>query len=262
MRIKYFTKGLIVASLFLASCSTPKNVTYFQDVTQGDVIETIKKIDIRVRPDDKMLIMVTTQDPSLTELFNLMDGSTGSGSRKSYYTVDAFGDINFPVIGKLHIEGMNRADIAGFIEKKLKERNLVKDPVVTVDFANTGISVLGEVKSPGRYEFNKDRITIVEGLALAGDLTTDGQRENIIVMRELEDGKQQTYRINLTDLASLSNSPAYYLQQNDVIYVEPNDKKKRDTTPTGNSPFTPSFWISAGSLAITVATFIVTLTRL
>ncbi len=167
----------------------------------------------------------------------------------------------FPVLGKLHIGGMRREQVATYITEELVSRDLVKDPVVTVEFGNTGISVIGEVASPGRYEFNKDRVTIIDALAMAGDLTQNGQRENVMVLRELDNGNQQAYRIDLTDATQLASSPVFYLQQNDVIYVEPNDKKKRETTPNGNTPYTPSFWVSMGSFAVTIATLVITLTR-
>ncbi len=261
--------------MLLGSCSTPKNITYFQDVAQGTVIDPVKQLDIKVKPEDKLSIIVTTQDPALSNLFNLVQVQTRLGNtttstvgasnandgRTSFYTVNKFGDINFPVLGELHIGGMSRYEVAEYIEKKLKDENLVKDPIVTVEFANTGLSIIGEVAKPGRYEFNKDRLNIIDALAMAGDLTANGQRENIIVMRENEDGKQQVYRIDLTDMNSVAQSPVYYLQQNDMIYVEPNDKKKRDTTASGNSAFNPSFWVSIGSLGVTIATLIVTLTH-
>lgn len=275
MRIKFILTGVLSAGLLLGSCSTPKNITYFQDVTQGSIIDPVKQLDIKVKPEDKLSIMVTTQDPALSNLFNLVQAQTRLGNtttsttgapgnndgRISYYTVNKYGNINFPILGELHIGGMSRYEVAEYIENKLRENSLVKDPIVTVEYINTGLSIIGEVTSPGRYEFNKDRLNIIDALAMAGDLTTNGQRENVIVMRENEDGKQQVYRINLTDLNSIAQSPVYYLQQNDVIYVEPNDKKKRDTTASGNSAFNPSFWVSIGSLGVTIATLIITLTR-
>lgn len=275
MRIKLFTPGLLSAMLLLASCSTPKNITYFQDVTTGTVIEPAQQLEIRVRPEDKLSIIVTTQDPALSSLFNLVQtqtrigntttSTTGASSsndgRTLFYTVNNDGNINFPVLGELHLGGMTRSEVASFIEKKLIDNNLVKDPIVTVEFINTGLSIIGEVKSPGRYEFNKDRLNIIDAIAMAGDLTNLGQRENIIVFREIEGGKRQVYKIDLTDMASIAESPVYYLQQNDVIYVEPNDKKKRETTASGNSAFSPSFWVSIGSLGITIATLIITLTN-
>lgn len=264
--------------LLITSCSTPKNITYFQDVQSGAEITPAQQLDIRVKPGDKLSILVTTQDPALSTLFNLVQmqnrlgtTTTATSSTRSatnsqqgyiaYYTVSPQGDINFPVIGKIHIEGMQRAEVASFIETELQKRDLVKDPVVTVEFANTGLSIIGEVARPGRYEFNQDRINILDALAMAGDLTTLGMRENVTVMREDGNGKTHAYHIDLTDLNGIAQSPVYYLQQNDVIYVEPNDKKKRETTSSGNSIYTPSFWVSISSLTVTIATFIVTTTK-
>lgn len=267
--------GLLLAA---ASCSTPKDIAYFQDVTHGEMIQPLERNDIKVRPEDKLSIVVSTQDPALSSMFNLVQtqnrlgtnsGTTTIGStanstsdgRTSLYTVDADGDINFPILGRLHVAGMNRTQLAKYIETEIKSRELVKDPIVTVDYANTGISVLGEVKSPGRVEFNKDHLTIVEAIAMAGDIAPDGMRQNVIVMREGENGRQTVYKVDLTDMKQLAQSPVYYIQQNDVIYVEPNDKAKRNTTPNGNSAFTPSFWISIGSAAITVASLIISLSK-
>lgn len=275
MHFKYLASGFLAITLLLGSCSTPKNITYFQDVAQGSLIAPAKQLDIKVKPEDKLSIIVTTQDPVLSNLFNLVQVQTRLGNtttstigasntndgRTSFYTVNRLGDINFPVLGEIHIGGMTRYEVAEYIEKRLRDDDLVKDPIVTVEFVNTGLSIIGEVAKPGRYEFNKDRLNIIDALAMAGDLTANGQRENVIVMRENEDGQQQAYRIDLTDLNSIAQSPVYYLQQNDMIYVEPNNKKKRDTTASGNSAYNPSFWVSMGSLGVTIATLIVTLTR-
>lgn len=267
--------GLLLA---VASCSTPKDIAYFQDVTHGEMIQPLERNDIKVRPEDKLSIVVSTQDPALSSMFNLVQtqnrlgtnsgtttigstaNSTGDG-RTSLYTVDADGDINFPILGRLHVAGMNRTQLSKYIETEIKSRELVKDPIITVDYANTGISVLGEVKSPGRVEFNKDHLTIVEAIAMAGDVAPDGMRQNVTVMREGENGRQTVYKVDLTDMKQLAQSPVYYMQQNDVIYVEPNDKAKRNTTPNGNSAFTPSFWISIASAAITVASLVISLSK-
>ncbi len=276
MRIKFVASGLLATTLLLGSCSTPKDISYFQDVYTGTVISPTVQKNITVQPEDKLSIVVTTQDPKLSQLFNLvttqnrlsnttsstrtMDVTSTNDGRTAYYTVNKMGDINFPVIGKLHIAGMTRYEVAEYIEQQLQNRNLVKDPIITVEFANTGVSILGEVNSPGRYEFNKDQMTILDAIAMAGDLTVNGERNSILLMRKDADGKQQGYRIDLTDMHNLASSPAYYLQQEDVIYVQPNDKKKRETTPNGNTPYTPSFWVSMGSFAVTIATLIITLT--
>ena len=261
----------------MGSCSTPKNITYFPDLGTGSVVQAERMLDIRVKPEDKLSIVVNTQDPALSALFNLLQvqnklsgttsttntvGSAGGGNGQvAYYTVNSAGDINFPVIGKLHIAGMTREQVADYVAEQLVSRDLVKDPIVTVEFANTGISVIGEVASPGRYEFNKDRLTIIDAIAMAGDLTINGMRENILVLRNVGGGKQEAYRVNLIDAQSLAASPVFYLQQDDVIYVEPNDKKKRETTPNGNTPYTPSFWVSMGSFGMTIATLIITLSK-
>ncbi|MCH5231030.1 MAG: polysaccharide export protein [Muribaculaceae bacterium] len=257
--------------LFTLSCSTPKNIDYFQDVQNGTIITTANVNDIKIQPEDKLSIVVSTQDPALSSLFNLTNNQmspTGiasyaqGGNEASYYTVSPQGDINFPVLGLLHIAGMTRSQLASFIENKLIADELVQQPIVTVEFVNTGISVLGEVKSPGLYSFNKDHMTIVDAIAVAGDLTMNGRREDILVVRKNSQGVQEGYRVDLTNLQELANSPAYYLQQDDIIYVEPNDKTKRETTATGNSPFTPAFWTSIVSLAVTVTTLGITISRL
>lgn len=278
MNLKNIIAGAACSMLLLiSSCSTPKNITYFQDATAGEIVNPLTPLDVRVKPEDKLSIMVNTPDPALSTLFNLLQmqnriSSTTSGTRTSgtnaatsgqtsYYTVNPEGDINFPVLGKLHIAGMTRFEVGEYIEQELVSQNLVKDPIVTVEFANTGITVLGEVKSPGRLEFNKDHLLFTDAIAMAGDLTPNGKREDILVLREQADGSQKAYRVNLLDIDALAATPVYYLQQNDVIYVEPNDKVKRQTTPTGDTPFTPTFWMSVGSFGLTIATLIISLTK-
>ncbi len=278
MQIKTIVGAICGAALLLSSCSTPKNITYFPELNTGSIVQAEKVFEIRVKPEDKLSIIVSTQDPSLSSLFNLVTAqnrisattsstkitgqtsSSGNG-QTLYYTVDSQGDINFPVLGKLHIAGLTREQIAEKITDDLVKADLVKDPIVIVEFANTGISILGEVKSPGRYEFNKDHLTIIDAIAMAGDLTMNGLRENILVMRNIGDGRQEAYRVNLLNAQELASSPAFYLQQEDLIYVEPNDKAKRETTPNGNTPYTPSFWISMGSFGMTIATLIITLSK-
>lgn len=274
--MKIFTTGLIALALLFGSCSTPKNITYFPDLQAGSIVEAKQQMDIRVRPEDKITIVVSSLDPALSRLFNLVQvqnrisqttsatnvtGNSGENGQVSYYTVDSAGDINFPVLGKVHVAGLTREQICNKITEELVSADLVKDPIVTVEFANTGISIIGEVKSPGRYEFNKDHLTIIDAIAMAGDLTMNGMRENILVMRNIGDGKREAYRVNLLNAQELASSPAFYLQQDDFIYVEPNDKAKRETTPNGNTPYTPSFWVSMGSFAVTIATLVITLTR-
>lgn len=245
MRIKYFTSGLIVATLLLGSCSTPKNIAYFPELNTGSIVQAENMLEIKVKPEDKLSVIVSTQDPSLSNMFNLVTtqnrlgqttSSTTTVGGDSYsvngqvalYMVDSHGDINFPILGKIHVEGFTREQVAEKITADIIKADLVKDPIVTVEFANTGISIIGEVRSPGRYEFNKDHLTIIDAIAMAGDLTLNGVRENILVMRNIGDGRHEAYRVNLLNAKELASSPVFYLQQDDVIYVEPNNKAKRE----------------------------------
>lgn len=278
MNMRYLKLSIIAATLVLGACSTPKDITYFPELDNGSIVKAERQLDIRVKPEDKLSIIVSTQDMALSNLFNLVvpqnrlgqstsstknidSSASNSTGQVSYYTVNSAGDIYFPVLGKIHIAGLTREQIVDKITKALVNADLVKDPIVTVEFANTGISVIGSVKSPGRYEFNRDHFTIIDAIAMAGDLTLNGRREDILVMRNVGNGKREAYRVNLLNAQELASSPAFYLQQDDVIYVEPNDKAKRETTPNGNTPYTPSFWVSIGSFAVTIATLIITLSR-
>ena len=254
--------GLIGALMLgLSSCHTPKDITYFQDLENGARCEMAEPKELVVMPDDRLSITIHSKDPQLAMLFNLPVSATRIGqinpsisnnsNQVATYTVDAYGDIEFPVLGTMHIGGMKRAEVADFIKKELLQRNLVKDPTVIVDFLNRTVNVLGEVTHPGRVETNRDRFTILDAIAEAGDLTIQGKRTNVLVLR-MEDGRKVAHSLDLTDASATLASPVFYLQQDDVIYVEPTDVRKRATTANGNSIFTPSFWISIASFATTV----------
>ena len=264
-----FIKILSLTLMVLAavSCSTPKEISYFQYLRPGVTELTVTDpVEIKVRPKDKLSILVNAQDPKLTNMFNLpivsqqigqeSTGSSGTSRGVSGYTVDSFGDINFPVLGKIRVEGMTREQIADYLTKQLKEQELIKDPVVTVEFMNLGVSVLGEVNKPGRISINRDNMTILDALSEAGDLTIFGKREKVLVLRQ-EDGKQRVYGVNLCSADHIYTSPVYYLQQNDVVYVIPNDTKSRQSTVNGNTVRSTSFWISLASLITSIAVLIV-----
>ena len=157
-----------------------------------------------------------------------------------------------PVIGKISVNGLSRNEVAEKIKEELITKEFIKDPVVIVEFSNLGISVLVEVQSPGLINIDRDQFTIIDEISMAGDLTINGRRENVRVLRN-ENGYKRTYVIDLTSGAEVFNSPAYYLQQNDEIYVEPNNPKIRMSTTNGNTAFTPTFWISMASFAITLS---------
>ena len=263
-----FIKILSLTLMVLAavSCSTPKEISYFQDLRPGVTeLAITDSVEIKVRPKDKLSILVNAQDPKLTNMFNLpivsqqigqeSTGSSGTIRGVSGYTVDSFGDINFPVLGKIRVEGMTREQIADYLTKQLKEQELIKDPVVTVEFMNLGVSVLGEVNKPGRISINRDNMTILDALSEAGDLTIFGKREKVLVLRQ-EDGKQRVYGVNLCSAEHIYSSPVYYLQQNDVVYVIPNNTKSRQSTVNGNTVRSTSFWISLASLITSIAVLI------
>ena len=269
---KYYLFSLLLLTVFsVVSCSTPQNVAYFQNAEDIRGMALQKEQPLRLRPKDKINIVVNSADPMLVGQFNLtaatnnmrslgsvttplttMGGSGGGTAQLLAYTVDEQGDINFPVIGKVAVQGKTRQEVAEYLRRRLIERDLVKDPIVTVEYVNLAISVLGEVNRPGRIEMTKDNFTILDAIAFAGDLTIDGQRENIMVFREI-DGEDQTYVINLCDRQNVLSSPAFYLQQNDVVYITPNPKRKREAKTTGNIFNQPSIYISVASLLTTIS---------
>ncbi len=269
MRIKLLNTVVFLMALIATSCSAPKNITYFQDLKADQQFTPTQIAEIKVRPEDKLQIYVSTQDPDLTQLFNLMGqggsssmmmmGSNGRGGMM--YTVTPHGTIDFPVLGEIKVAGMRRWEIANYIEQLLTEKALVKQPIVTVEYGNTGFTAVGEIGSPGRIEFNRDRLSIVDAVAMAGDIRSTGLKENVTLIRENADGTSTVYKLNFTDMASLSNSPAYWVQQNDVIYVEPSDMAKRNTTPNGNTMLTPSFWMSMVTFAISMGTLFASLAK-
>lgn len=257
---------LTVGSILLSSCSSSKQVVYFQDLKPGESEITLPEVQaITVQPEDKISIIVNSRDPQLTNLFNLpyiskQLGSTsqiGSGNNQgiSGYTVDAEGNIDFPVLGKVHVAGLKREEIAEHIKNELVTKNLVKDPVVTVEFMNLCVSVMGEVNNPGRFAIDRDRMTILDALSMAGDLTIYGNRYKVMVLRQ-EGDTQRVYGINLTSGEHVYSSPAYYLQQNDVVYVEPNNVRSRQSTVNGNNVRSTSFWISLASLLTSIGILI------
>ncbi|MBR5433804.1 MAG: polysaccharide biosynthesis/export family protein [Bacteroidales bacterium] len=260
-------KKLIFACIILltvSACSSKKMV-YFQDTKNAAITKSINHSPIRLQPEDKISILVNSKDVQLTNLFNLAYVTTRLGQTSSSlnsnttqgvsgYTIDSAGNIDFPVVGTLHIAGMTRMEVAAFVKNKLISENLVKDPIVTVEYMNLQISILGEVSKPGRYNIVQDKITILEALSMAGDMSIYGKRENVRVIRN-ENGVQKTYTINLCSATEVFDSPVYYLQQNDVVYVEPNSMRTRQSTVNGNNIRSANFWTSMVSVFVTVAIF-------
>ena len=220
--------------------------------------------EIKVQPHDQLSIVVSCKEPELAQLFNLVQankrvGQTGqqqfthSQGNVSVYTVNHSGDINFPILGDIHIAGLNREEVSEKIAKMLMDAKWVADPVVSVEFANLHFSVVGEVNNPGAYAIGDDRITLLDAISRAGDLTEFGERE-ITVIRE-QDGERVKYLVDLKD-NNLFDSPAYYIRQNDVIYVRPNKAMARKAEDNPNNLKSISLWTSIASLLITIAVLV------
>ena len=254
-------KNLLWLSLILlfTSCAAPKEVLYFQDVVtlKEEVVDT--GYEATIHKDDLLAIMVNSKDPELALPFNMpivtfQIGSQYSGQQRLLgYLVDQNGDIDFPILGKLHVEGLTRMQLTELIKRKLVDEDLIKDPIVTVQFLNYKISVLGEVARPGSFEISGDRITLLEALGMAGDLTIYGRRDRIAVIRE-NDGKRQILYHDLRD-SDIFQSPCYYLQQNDIVYVEPN--RARSGQSRVNSNNSVGVWMSGVSVLTSVAALLI-----
>ena len=259
----------VLAGLVSCNPETYKKINYLQDVN-GDTTMTMKvNKGIIIQPQDQLSIIVTSRDPKMAVPFNLsvstfytgseLSSSGGASQRITGYIVDNSGDINFPSLGKLHVAGLNRWELQELIRTNLSDSGLLKDAVVTVEFLNFKISVLGEVAAPGSYTVTGDKITILQALALARDLTIYGQRENVQVIRE-QNGRRQIFTLNLTD-SGIFSSPAYYLQQNDVVYVTPSKVRAGQGEINENYFKSGSFWISLASISMTTINFIIALSN-
>lgn len=270
--IRIHKAGLLLAvSLVLGGCSTPTNIAYMQDSYNDAIIQAIKTTPIRLKPMDQISIVVNSRDPQIATMFNLIyasqrlgqQSSTGTNGNQALlsYTIDKDGEIDFPILGKIQVAGLTRAETAEHVKKLLIASNQIKDPVVTVDFMNLGFSVLGEVSHPGRFRIDRDAFTILDAISMAGDLTINGERENVTLIRNYGTDQEIFYKMNLTKTDEIFSSPAYYMEQGDIVYVTPNPKRRRESTVSANSAFTPSFWISLASTATSITSAILVIVR-
>ena len=271
--MKKILKSLTLAAVLLGlvSCNpeTFKKINYLQDI-HGDTTMGMKvNRGIIIQPQDQLSIIVPRRDPTMAIPLTLsvssfytgseLASSGGSSQRITGYVVNNEGNINFPSLGALHAAGLNRWELQDLIKDRLADEGLLKDAVVTVEFLNFKVSVLGEVASPGTYSVTGDKITILQALALARDLTIYGQRENVQVIRE-QNGQRQIYTLDLTS-SSIFDSPAYYLQQNDVVYVTPSKVRAGQGEINENYFKSGSFWISLASISATMATLVINIAR-
>lgn len=249
---------LMLVVVLLASCKSAKDISYLQNLQTNVPIEVQEEKAIKLKPGDRLNIVVHSRDEELVRIFNVNTTSANNSNNiqiKSYYTVDSEGSIDFPTLGLIPVMDKTRQEVANEIKNRLLTGNLVRDAVVTVDFANMGFYALGEVGKKGRIEITRDKMNILEAISEAGDLTIDGKRKNVTVIRT-ENGVQTPYRIDLTDANSIYSSPAFYIQQNDIVYVEPTKKRANESKPTANMFNTPTFWMGLASFAITVLNFV------
>ena len=255
----------ILGALLLASCATNKRAAYLQQA-QADLPTSIEQdYQIRIKPLDRLTVTVNSKDPELAAPFNaatsynslngLSSYSSSSNGVLQILTVDKEGRIQLPIIGEIECSGLTRNELAEKIAATIRKNGMVHDPIVVVQFADVRFSVLGEVARPGQFAITKDRISLFDALAMAGDLTIFGQRENVALIRE-ENGKRTIHYFDLKDPGILT-SPYFYLQQDDVVYVTPNKYKAQ----AGEINQNRSFYISLVSVAVSVATLLVTITK-
>lgn len=242
----------------LFSCASPKDLVYYQNIDGMNQKEKMNSYEVTIQPDDLLMIIVSAEDPEIAAPFNLTsvaianssnpNALTGAQTMQSYL-VDAHGFINFPVLGKLKVSGLNRTQVLDMLDSKISA--YIKNPIINLRITNFKISLQGEVGVPGTYSVNSERITLIEALSMAKDMTIYGKRDNILIIREV-DGVKSYNRVDITK-ADFINSPFYYLAQNDVIYVEPNKARVNASAVGPNT----GVLISITSLLITVATLII-----
>lgn len=233
--------GFVILSIVFTSCVSSKKITYFQGEAN---LSTIYENNIpKIQPDDIISINVSAIDSKAAAPFNQLGqmGATTTMAAKTY-TVQQDGSIDFPIVGKVHLAGKTRQEATDFIKEKLNQ--YIINPGVDINFTNFRVSVLGEVNKPGTFTLPTERVTVLEAIAMAGDLSIQGKRQNVLVIRE-KNGQKTTYSLDLTQ-KNVLDSPAYYLQQNDMVYVEPNSAKVQ------NAVFNYSIWIGAASLILTL----------
>ena len=249
--------GLALMLLMMVSCKSRKDVVYLQDVVPLKQIPIEQKFEVFIHEDDLLGITVSSKEPELTIPFNKMSASSSGEGRALGYLVDVNGDIDFPILGKLHVAGLSRLQLQEMLKTRLIEGDYIKDPVVTVEFMNFKVSVIGEVARPGSFPIQGDRITLLEALSMAGDLTIYGRRDRVAVIRE-KDG-QRTILFHDLRSAEVFSSPCYYLQQNDIVYVEPNNAKSEQSGINQNK--TATVWLSVITSLVSIASLVVALTK-
>lgn len=247
------------------SCISNKDMIYLQGATQNYELpkEINNYLELRTQPDDQLAISVASKDVELLQRFNnntLIGGGNNSlsgtntvnvSSGVSYFRVNKEGNIEFPIFGTIHVGGMTTGEISALIQKRMIDEGYINDAVVNTKIMSFKVTVMGDVKNPGTQTYQGERLTILEALGKAGDLMNSAYRDNVLVIRE-ENGLRRAYEVNLLDNQAVFSSPAYYLQQNDVIYVQPNKSQR----VKGSTSYT---WLSVGSTVVGMIVSVVSL---
>ena len=267
MNRKNIVFGLLLLIMAIVSgCSSSKKIAYMQGVetmTPEEFAQATPLFDARIMPKDLLTIVVSTTDPEASRPFNLVTPtiSQGISTTSGYqgqlqtYLVDNNGQIEFPVVGEITVKGLTKTEaeekVKGLLSTYLKE-----EPVVTVRFVNYKISVIGEVARPNTFTISNEKVNVFEALAMAGDMTIWGRRDNVKILREDADGNKRVIMMNLNDPYVIFH-PDFYLQQNDVVYVEPN-RVKAQNSEIGSAT---GIWLSATSILISVATLLINILK-
>ena len=260
------TKSLFLPTLILlllSSCGSQKDIAYMQD---GEYLKYTEQppflYDAHILPKDLLTITVHCSEPELAAPFNLngslqspaTTGSTGNTPQQTYL-VDNNGDIDFPILGKLHLGGLTKGAAETVICERLKAF-LKEEPIVNVRMVNYKISVIGEVAHPGTFTISNEKVNIFEALAMAGDMTVYGIRDKVKLIREDNQGKREIITLNLND-SDIINSPYYYLQQNDILYVTPNKTISKNSGISNST----TIWISVVGTLVSLASLITTIIK-
>ncbi len=253
---KLLLKVLVLISL-ISSCASRQEIVYFQDEAITSEVNVNQNVELKYQTDDLLTIDVSALDPDAVRPFNLPAVSYNASSvisaqgnlKMQTYLIDSNGNIEFPVLGTLKIGGLTRTEAVIFLKDRLKE--YIKDPIVNIRLANFTVSVLGEVNNPGSFTIQDERISVPEALGLAGDLSIYGRRNNVLLIRD-NNGVKQYGKIDLTSINAVNN-PSYYLRQNDVLYIEPNRAKIRQSNFNPNN----SQIISAVGIVATIVAILI-----
>lgn len=264
---------LILFFILGSSCTEVRNLAYFQRLDksasqlsqEGKASANANQLNLyeaRIKPKDILSITIVSTEPEASRMYNLIMPQITESTYQNQlmseptlqtYLVDNDGFIEFPVFGKINVKGLSRKELEQMLHNKLAAAFSKEAPIITIRFENYSINVLGEVQRPGKYETKNDKITIFDALAMAGDLTIYGRRDNVKILRERADGYKMYITVNLTD-RNIILSPAYYLEQNDVVYVEPNKSRSRSS----NYGAAESFGISSLSVLLTLTSLVFT----